>query len=437
MEKIVHQTAILGAGLAGLGAAYESDFPVFEKKKTPGGTAASVRNSGYVFDYGIHVIHSKDPSFHELMKTVGAQFVSHQRRGLIYSHGSYAAYPFQINTSHLPVRIRLQCVLGYLFKKNIEPITNYEEWILQNFGNGFGRQFLIPYSEKFWCIHPSEMTPEWTGEQRVPMPKISDVVKGAFFDQKGAYGPNSEFIYPSGAGIGFGGIPEAIAAHVKHLHCNMTATSVDLRNKTVEFNGGDALLSYENLIWTIPLPELPRLIKDLPQDVKAAVDKLRYNSIAVVNLGFNRPKLSDNHWIHFPDEEISFFRISFPGNFALGLNPETASTIQAEVAYFGDCPLETDHLISKVHQDLISVGIVESSDELIFKEVLHQKYGYVIYDKDHSNSCKVIHDYLLEHNVHCCGRYGEWAYLWADQAVKSGRQTACEILKKKPGQVNE
>ena len=136
METITHHTAILGAGLAGLGASYYSGFPVFEKDDLPGGTAGSVRQSGYVFDYGIHVIHSKDTSFHELMKAVDANFISHQRKGLIYSHGSYAAYPFQINTSHLPVQLRLKCVMGYLFKRDRGETLNYEDWILQNFGNG-------------------------------------------------------------------------------------------------------------------------------------------------------------------------------------------------------------------------------------------------------------------------------------------------------------
>ena len=45
-------------------------------------------------------------------------------------------------------------------------------------GRGFAEIFLIPYSEKFWTVHPREMSFEWT-LGRVPQPRLSQVLRGA------------------------------------------------------------------------------------------------------------------------------------------------------------------------------------------------------------------------------------------------------------------
>ena len=40
----------------------------------------------------------------------------------------------------------------------------------------------------------------------------------------------------------------------------------------------------------------------------------------------------------------------------------------------------------------------------------------------------VIHRYLRELDIFPCGRYGDWEYLWADQAILSGKRVAEKVL---------
>ena len=430
MEGKSYHTVILGAGLSGLSAAYHSGYPVFEKRCAPGGTAGSVRKEGYVFDFGIHVIHSRNPDFHTLMQEIGAEFIAHIRRGLIYSYGAYAAYPFQVNTSHLSLKLRLQCVLGYLFRKRHASIHSYEDWIIQNFGAGFAEYFLIPYSKKFWGISPREMTHEWTGQQRVPKPRTMDVIKGAFRDQNSGFGPNAEFSYPSRQGEGFAGIAEAFSSKIDDIHYNMKATAIDPRNKVIIFNGGDLIIRYDKIISSLPLPELIGILSDPPLQVKRAIDRLRFNSIAIVNLGLNRSIIDPNHWIHYPDPDIRFFRISFPSNFCDGLNPKGTSTIQAEVSYETTTPPDKEELTHQIHRDLIKVGILKSSDHAVFKDVLFLKYGYVLYDHHRMEAVHTIHRYLNALDIFPCGRYGAWEYQWTDEAILSGRDMALQLLQR-------
>ena len=421
------QTIILGAGLAGLSAAYHSGFPVYEARDRVGGTSDSVVKDDFVFDMGIHVLQSKIDSFHELMEDLGVQLDSHQRRGHIYSHGNYAAYPFQINTSHLPFPLRLRCIAGYLFRPKQSEPDNYHDWIVKSFGRGFAETFLVPYSEKFWRSSLKEMTFEWTGG-RVPVPRLWDIIIGAFRDRLVKVGTNPIFQYPSLNAAGFTAIAAALAARTRNIRLGMRATSIDVQMKTVSFNDGSAVQSYEKLISTVPLPDLIDILNDVPDEIRQLSERLKFNSIAVVNLGILRKDLSDSHWIHFPEKDISFFRISFPSNFGSGVNPKDTTPIQAEVSYDWRQPPAVDELLEEVRRDLIGVGVLTSDDEVVFRDVVFVKYGYVIYDKERKDVVANIHKFLNKNAIYPCGRFGAWEYLWSDESALSGKETAELIL---------
>lgn len=429
MAEATNKTIILGAGLAGLSAAYYSGFDVYEARGTAGGSADSIRNEGFVFDFGIHVLHSKDPFFHNLIKILDVELISHKRKAWIYSYGCYSSYPFQVNTSHLPLALRIKCLFGYFLNRNHSVPKNYKEWMLQNFGAGFSELFLIPYSEKFWRVSPEDMTYEWTDE-RVPRARPLEVIKGAFCDRQTDLGPNPEFQYPSKLGAGFAAIGQAMASKIENIHYGMRATSIEPYKKVISFNDGEEKINYDHLITTLPLPELIKLLPDVPSDIQEAINKLCFNSIAIVNLGINQPQVSNWHWAHFPEEDISFFRISFPSNFCEGLAPANTSSIQAEISYDGANKPEKDALLKQVHDDLLKVGVLEQKHQLIFQDVIYKHYGYVVYRYDRKEAVDKIHRYLNSLDMYPCGRYGAWEYLWMDEAILSGKITAQKLLQK-------
>ncbi len=430
MSAMTEQTIILGAGLAGLSAAYHSGFPVFEMRQRPGGASDSISERGFVFDIGIHVLQSKEHYFLKLLDALGVSLVTHRRNGWIYSNGSYSLYPFQVNTSHLPWHLRLQCVIGFLMRERRSRPENYEEWMVHNFGQGFSENFLIPYARKFWRVDPREMTHEWTG-QRVPQPRLVDILKGMFRDQDTNMGTHTYFRYPTATGAGFGAIAAALAAQVDPIAYGHRATFIDPVRRVIHFNGGEIRRTYDHLISTLALPELIRIIPDAPADVLRAVHRLAFNSIAIVNLAVNRPGISDKHWIHFPGAETPVFRMSFPSNFCRGLNPEGTSTLQAEISYDRKDRPDPDELLHRVRADLVRFGILRADDTILFEDVLFQEYGYVIYDHNRQEALREIQRYLKPLNIHTCGRYGEWKYLWSDQSVLSGKRVAQRVVREK------
>ena len=137
---------ILGGGLAGLSAAYNTGGTVYEKEKEAGGTCRSPKSKGYTFDLDIHVLHTKNVYVLDLLiEKLKAPLRIQNRNALIYSYDTFTKYPFQVNTYGLPDRVRQECV--DCFRKasrnnqSKKRYKNYEEWVYYKFGKGIAEYF--------------------------------------------------------------------------------------------------------------------------------------------------------------------------------------------------------------------------------------------------------------------------------------------------------
>jgi len=413
---------ILGGGLAGLAASLSCGAPIYEAADRVGGTSRSDTIDGFTFDYGIHVLQTENAIVHDLFRRVGVGLCTRRRNAHIYSHGCHTAYPFQVSTAGLPIGVRARCVWQFLRRRQHGAPTNYQEWIDQNLGTGFGDTFLVPYSEKFWTVSPREMTYEWTGD-RVPSPSTLQVLCGALIKRQTKIGKNAVFQYPESE-PGYRAIPDAMGRHVEaDIHLNCRATRVDTARRVVEFDG-QTEVSYDKLVSTIPLPELVHIIPAAPDAVREAAHKLRHNSIFVVNLGIDKPKISDRHWVHYPEKEISFFRISYPDNLGPNVVPEGMSSVTAEVAYSQNKPIDKSTIVDHVIEDLKRTGAIGKKEPVVLKHTMDIQYGYVIYDRIRKSALRTIHDWLATVDIYPTGRYGLWAYLWSHDAILAGKRTA-------------
>jgi protoporphyrinogen oxidase len=417
---------ILGGGVAGLAASILARAPVYEAENQIGGVAASDSCDGFTFDRGIHILQTKNAKILKLLSDVGVQLAERSRRAFIFSHDTYSAYPFQVNTATLPLALRARCVWSFLRRDAEAKPCNYEDWMYANLGRGFAETFLIPYSEKFWTVHPREMTHEWTGN-RVPRPSTFQVLRGALWSKQTRIGTNVDFRYPESA-PGYGAIPDALACKAGPIYLSHRACRLDVRRQEVHFDNG-ARIGYKSLISTIPLPELVNLCPDAPADIRSAAAKLRTNSIVVVNLGIGRKALSDWHWAHFPEKDISFFRISFPHNFAGNVSPPGTSSISAELAYAPDRPVDQANIVAKVVEDLIRVRVLKREDPILVSTTRNVRYAYCIYDFERKEAVRAIRDWLAKWQIIPAGRYGLWSYFWSDEAMASGMQAAAKAKK--------
>jgi UDP-galactopyranose mutase len=276
------------------------------------------------------------------------------------------------------------------------------------------------------------MTFEWTGN-RVPATNVRQVLRGAVISRNTRIGTNATFRYPAGKD-GYGTVADAIRQRVDaNLHTDYRATRIDTRQQRIFF-ANDRSVDYSVLLSTIPLPELVRIATDAPPEVSAHAAALRTNSIMVVNLGVARADLSATHWIHFPEKDVVFFRISFPHNFTEGLAPPGTSAISAEVSYPPGSPPDPEALTQRVIDDLVKVRLLKPNDRIIAKHTRDIPYGYCIYDEARRNALAVIKEWLPTANIVAGGRYGLWTYFWSDEAILSGKKSA-ELAKRRLAEI--
>ena len=219
----------------------------------------------------------------------------------------------------LPQHVIDECLEGARSKSNLKP-NNFLEWINATMGTGVAKHYMIPYNKKIWKYPLDQINVDWVAG-RVPSPSVEEMVRGAGGKIKKDYGPNAYFLYPRVGGIG--AVPSAFAKRIKGISLNSEVFKIKQKEKRLEVsyrrNGEPKRQEAETILSSMPLPELVKTIRNVPEDVIKASKCLVYNSLTCFNIGVDRLALSDKHWLYFPEEKFNFNRISFPMN----LSPET------------------------------------------------------------------------------------------------------------------
>jgi len=420
---------ILGAGLSGLSAAYHlgDRYRVLERETEPGGLCRSFTEKGYVFDIAPHILFSRDEYARGLFsRLLEGNLLTHDRRAYIYMMGTYVKYPFEANLHPLPREVIEKCIQGVVDKPSLKP-SNFREWILASFGEGIAKHYMVPYNEKIWKYPLERMNTEWLGG-RVPSPSVEEMRRGAEGDMGVDYGPNAQFWYPKDGGIG--SLPNRLAEG-QNISYKSDAVAVKPTKKGVKVtyrkDGAAKTVESEYVMSSLPLPELVKIMPGVPEDVVKATAELVHNSIVCVNVGVNRPSITDKHWLYFPEAHLPFNRISFPMNFSPGTTPSGRSSVLVEVTFRGEQP-DLEETKERVLEGLVDAELMEEGDEVEVCQASSYRYAYVIYDLDHRRNVAVVHRYLRENRVIPIGRFGEWEYYNMDKAILSGKRAA-EALK--------
>lgn len=425
---------ILGGGLAGLSAAWHlqkkgMECSVFEKEPQVGGLCRSKQSGGFTFDYDGHLLHFRHPYTLTLVKKVlDGNLQMHERNASIYSFDRFIRYPFQANLHGLPLAAMQECLLEYIKAQrnnhHLQGNNNFSQWIHATFGKGIARNFMVPYNTKFWTLPPGELTCEWF-EGFIPVPSLEQVIEGTVQESHAQLGYNIHFWYPKKGGIHQ--LALALVNQLHHVYTNQAVTELNLKKKEITIASGSRE-KFDFLISTVPLPELPLLIKDIPKEVRVLFKRLRWNSIFNLNLGINERDISGYHWVYFPDKDIPFFRVGFPHSFYPDSVPRGKSSAYVEVAYSQEKPLHRQTIIADIKKGLKKIGFLKREDQVCCQDINDITYGYPIYDKQYHDTRKKILRFLWERNVFACGRYGSWRYMSMEDVLLDGREVALRLL---------
>jgi protoporphyrinogen oxidase len=432
MEPIV----ILGAGLAGLSTAHFLRRPwrLIEKSDRVGGLIKTEVIDGCYFDPTGHWLHLRDPEIQELVNGtwLPGQMVRIQRKAGIFTRGVFTRFPYQVNTHGLPPEVVSENLVGYVEAlygekgralREREP-ANFEEFILRYMGEGFAKNFMVPYNQKLWTVHPRELSAAWVG-RFVPRPTLKEVVDGALGAGSDAVGYNASFLYPREGGIE--SLARAMLRHLQggELSVHTEPTAVDWKARRVTLSDG-RVLAYSGLVSSISLPGLVQLLakggSGVPDAVMAASKRLRATTVTYVAVAARGANRQPWHWIYLPEPEFHTYRIGSPSAVYAPLAPPDTSTFYVEYSHHGELAPATAEQYAV--EDLLRSRMIHSADDVLFAHAREIPHAYVLYDEAYGPAKAEILRFLEHAGILVAGRYGQWEYSSMEDAILAGRACA-------------
>ncbi|MDR1112664.1 MAG: NAD(P)/FAD-dependent oxidoreductase [Bacteroidales bacterium] len=331
------KVAVIGAGPAGLTAAYEllqqtTFHPiVFELAAVTGGISQTVQYKGNRMDIGGHRFYSKSKVVMEwwnrlmplqgkpaiddiLLNEQGKPFAAEgpdpemddrvmlirRRVSRIFFLRKFFDYPISLKPATFTnmglwrtLRAGMDYLGAQLYKR---PETSLENFYINRFGKTLYKLFFENYTEKVWGIHPSKLGADW-GSQRVKGVSVSAVLKDMFakkFGHRQATEASliAQFIYPK---YGPGQLWETVVNEIQQaggeLHLQSEVKKIHINGNRVvsidvECGGKVVNVACDYLLSSMPVKDLVAAIDgiDVPEEVRRIASNLPYRDFITVGL---------------------------------------------------------------------------------------------------------------------------------------------------------
>ena len=446
-----YPVAIVGAGPAGLTAAYElvkqGIIPVvLEKGDKVGGLARTESYKGYRFDIGGHRFYTKVAAVQELWQEVlGNEFIKVPRLSRIFYQGKFFNYPISaFNTLfNLGIIESALIILSYL-KVRIWPLreeTTFEQWVINRFGERLYKTFFKTYTEKVWGIPCSEIQADWAA-QRIKGLSLTTAIINALFGSNDTKTLIKEFDYPAlGPGMMWEKFAEAVENKDGKVYLDTKVISFErednkIKTITAEHNGELVQYSADNFITSMPISALiARMKPQPPEEVLHAARSLKYRDFLIVSLIVDRPSLFPDNWIYIHSPEVKVGRIQNFKNWSAALVPDASKTCLG-MEYFCNegeelWEMSDAELVALATRELVELGLAKAAD-VEDGVVLRQPKAYPVYDAEYRGHLRVLEGFLKGiENLQTIGRNGMHRYNNQDHSMLTGMLAARNILGEK------
>ena len=412
---------ILGAGIAGISAAYHlkqkgESSVIFEKNNDWGGLCGFFEIDGFRFDRFVHFTFAKDEKIAELFAK-SSPLYAHPPVSYNYWRGCWLKHPAQNNLAPLPIEEKVKIIDSFVNRprKDVAEISDYAEWLRVQYGDYFAENFPFAYTRKYWGVEAKQLETKWVGN-RLHVSPLPEVLRGAFAEQQENFYYTKFMNYPKK-----GGFRSIINECRKGLdiRLNKKAVRIDTAAKQVDFADG-TVEKYDNLISSLPLPEIIKMISDVPENVQNAAKQLRWTCGYQVSLGFNRPDVAKYLWFYIYDEDVPPARVYSPNLKSPDNAPKGCSSLQAEIFFANDAKIaDKDEVLRQTVSKLKEICQFNDSD-VVVKDIRFEPYANIIFTPKIYESRKVVREWLQAQGIKTIGRFGEWDYLWSHQAFESG-----------------
>jgi protoporphyrinogen oxidase len=459
MSKTPSRVVILGAGPAGLTAAYllsKENIPVDVLEFDPvylGGISRTVQYKGFHFDIGGHRFFSKSKEVEDFWTEIlGDDLLNRPRSSRIFYNGKLFAYPLKAfdALSKLGVAESALCMLSYLWAQ-VHPHPSeksFEDWVSNRFGKRLFRIFFKTYTEKVWGMSCREISADWAA-QRIKGLSLATAVKNALLPQRQPKDRSElvktlidTFRYPR---RGPGMMWERCAEQVRRMGgkiwqgrrvtgCRYDAEREEWTVLARTVAGEQETFAGTHVISSIPIRELGGFLAPaLPQDALAAARSLRYRDFLTVALILRDRNLFPDNWIYIHDPRVKVGRIQNYKSWSPEMVPDPAFCCYG-LEYFcfegdGLWTSSDGALIELAKTELEKIGLARAAD-VEDGCVIRQSKAYPVYDDHYAAHVETVRRALVENypNLHLVGRNGMHKYNNQDHAMMTAMLTARNIV---------
>lgn len=413
---------ILGAGVAGLAAAYRLKqagvpYVIYEQASAAGGTLRNFSIDGFRFDHAVHLSFATETAVRSVFDQT--DYYTHKPDSRCFDANIWLRHPVQNNLHPLPASEKVSLIKSFIDRPNLK-IDSYADWLVSQYGNEIANRYPIRYTKKYWDTNASELGLDWIGN-RMHRPTLDQVLFGAMTEDIPNYYYAKEMRYPKEGG--YLSFLKPLLDQVD-VQTGRLVQQIDLQHKCISFDDGSQV-QYHHLINTTPLPIFTQQIDRAPRRITNMAKKLCWTKVHLVSFGFNKPDLVKDLWFYIYDDDIFASRAYAPGLKSSDNCPPGCSSIQFEiyVSSRNEDTFTQSRVVENCRHALNKLKIA-TQDDILFSDFRTIEYGNIIFYKGMEQHRDAIRDWLGEQDIALAGRYGAWEYLWSNQALISGLNAA-------------
>jgi len=454
-----NKVCIIGGGPAGLTAAYEllkaGVVPqLFEKSGQVGGLSKTVVYKGNRIDIGGHRFFSKSQRVVDFWQEIlpletpaypAAEndliMLLRRRLSRILFLGNFYDYPLSLNKrtfANLGLARTFKIGCSYLAAR-LNPIK--QEHSLADFlSNRFGRElyatFFRDYTQKVWGVPCEEIPRDW-GVQRVKGLSVTRAILHALKQMVKVHNKHvetsliEEFKYPK---FGPGHLWEEVARRITtgggriSLHTKIvgftTSSGCHIDSIVVEDETGKrGEIPTEQVISSMPIRDLIKLLPDVPPEVQQIAGQLPYRDFITVGVLLDRTQVAplQDNWVYIQEPDLIMGRIQIFNNWSPYMVAEQ-NTVWVGLEYFcqeGDdfWSLDDDRLKELALTELSKIKLVKDSSAFLDATVIREEKAYPAYFGTY-NQFQEIQTYLAKFdNLYLIGRNGQHRYNNMDHSM--------------------
>jgi protoporphyrinogen oxidase len=444
--SIMKKVVIIGAGPAGLTAAYQlfkhgTSCAVFEKDQMVGGISRTVNYRDYLFDIGGHRFFTKIKAVEDMWKEVlEGDMLRRDRLSRIFYNKKFFYYPLRPVNALLGLGIwnSTLILLSYL-RAHILPYKNedtFEEWVTNRFGKRLYSTFFKTYTEKVWGIPCREIRAEWAA-QRIKGLSLVSAVRNALMAQRQGPGRKTviktlidSFDYPKyGPGMMWQAVTDIVGKNGSQVHLGAEVEGVlwdstrrRIDSVEVRRNGTTEIVTGTDFLSSMPIRELVQKLRPaVPDHILRAANNLKYRDFLTVALIVNNSSLFPDNWIYIHDPSVKVGRVQNFKNWSPLMVPDESKTCVG-LEYFcfeGDeiWNMPDHELIDMGKREMNSLGLLKASDVEDGKVVRMPK-AYPAYDSQYREMLATVREFLGGlGNLQLVGRNGLHRYNNQDHSM--------------------